>query len=116
MLKLSDKLQRSWNGEPIIARVTTNPQRPLPVRKVEALLLQDSSALLAPGFRAYLLASASESKSSKSDRPCPEVISVPASLRYIKEGDIVRICPRAGEMSVLYRTSSRFNTMLYSRA
>lgn len=42
----------------------------------------------------------------------PGVISLPKSLGYLEEGDIVRVNPCAGEIRVLYRKSSRFNSVL----
>ncbi len=111
MLKLHDKLDTTWDADPFVARVTSFPARPVPIRRMEALLLRQSPRALPEGYRAYLLA-------TEGNAADPELastrglVTLPPSLSYLSDGDIIRCSPRSGEIAVLYRKISRFNTML----
>ena len=64
---------------------------------------------LIPGYRAYLLAKgAGEAVRS----PYPNTWEIPEFLDHLSTGDIIRISPRSGNLWVMYRRDSGFNTML----
>lgn len=112
MIKLHAYCDRKWNADPFVARVTTNSELPIPLRSREALLLQRDSYVTPKGFRIYLCSSQSDSAIEKSKREEPVQLQLPKELEYLGEGDIIRINPRAGGVSVLYRCKSSSNTIL----
>ena len=106
MLQLHGQSPDTWRGEPFVARVTTNPDRPAVVRDKEVLLAGAEAAGRTNGFRACLCSA------PHSDSPAPSTLRLPAELEYLDDGDVVRVSPMAGDISVLYRKSSRSNTIL----
>ena len=112
MIKLHGRTESKWNGDPFVARVTTNPDLPPPLRDREVLLLRRSEDPVPEGFRSYLHFDGS-SPSAAGQEPSPgPLIRAPSSLQYLSTGDILRFSPRKGQISVLYRRSSAFNPIL----
>src|SRR5690348_6049569 len=91
---------------PTIARVTDNAATAFR-RDVSALLVRDSVARLPSGFAAYLLHQDAGELSA-----FPNTYLLPSSLRYLAEGDVVRIDPKRRRLNTLYRRSSRSNSFL----
>ena len=107
MIHLHAKIARQCDGEPFVVRVATNPLRPVALRNREAFLPAGGEVDLPPDFLAYLL--------PVGTRPVGDVrtvFDIPDSLNHLADGDIVRINPRGGEIWVMYRRDSRFNSML----
>ena len=111
---LSDKTDRRWNGAPFVVRVSTDPSRPEPFRASEALLLRSACHPYTPGFRAYFgTAGASSELPPEVDTP---LISLPESLSYLGDGDIVIVRPSTGDLRVLYRRTAIHNSFLVTQA
>lgn len=105
MLQLHARLRRR-EGEPSVLRLCEAVDVPDELRGHAALLARPGQELPA-GFGAYILPAVAHSFPNRDD-----VWEVPEGMGYLKAGDIVRLNPRAGECSVLYRRASRFNAML----
>jgi len=88
MLQLHGYLNHTWDAEPIIARIT-NCQKAIN-GKDEILITHNPDELYVPSA---------------------PILKCPSELHYLLEGDIVRIIPRAGEISILYRINSDHNTI-----
>jgi His-Xaa-Ser system radical SAM maturase HxsC len=111
---LGDKTDRRWNAAPFVVRVSTDPSRPEPLRTSEALLLRSTSQFCTPGFRAYFGAAAADSGLRHGvDTP---LISLPESLSYLGDGDIVIVRPSTGVLRVLYRRTAAHNSFLVTQA
>lgn len=101
---LHARLDEKRDAEPIVVRVTTNPDdQPRPDH---ALLLRSDRSPLPAGYAAYLFAN------SERQTYCELAYNLPGILQYLGDGDIVRINPRAGEMWVMYRRHSSTNSLL----
>src|SRR5262245_61362315 len=105
MLRLHARLGTTWDAEPFVARITTNAALPYELREREALLINGHPEKR-EGFAAVLCRSSDGSMTNGFD------LALPPDLDYLAEGDIVRVVPRAGDISVLYRKSSSSNSML----
>jgi His-Xaa-Ser system radical SAM maturase HxsC len=112
MLKLREKIGSQWDAERFITRITTNPSRPLPIREHEALLLKAGGDKCPSGFRAYF-ALASELAAAGVHAPEGQrPVELPCALSYLADGDVVAVDPRHGDIAVLYRKCSPFNSLL----
>src|SRR5882724_1263401 len=110
MLKLSSRQLRVLSqpeAEPFVARCTSNAHLPASVRATEALLV-DSGATFPEGFRAYLIRGDGQAESAMP----PNAFALPAALAYLADGDVVRISPSRGALSVLFRKNSPSNSLL----
>jgi len=105
-IHLHAKMTRQFDDEPFIVRVSTNPSRSAPMREREALL-GPGQADPPLGFRAYLFSGGSPRVARAEG-----TFDVPNSLNHLTDGDIVRINPRGGELWVMYRLESHFNSIL----
>jgi len=112
MLRLHDRIQTRWDAEPSVARITTNSKRPEATKEHEALLTQGLVSDLPQGFRAYLSVGKEQEQTLEPAVQFPPLIRLPSSLGYLSDGDIVRVDPRLGEITVLYRRNSPCNAML----
>src|SRR5208337_1901568 len=111
---LSDKTTCRWNATPFVVRVSTDLLRPEPLRTSEALLVRSECLAYPPGFRAYFgTAAASSELPHGVDTP---LISLPESLSYLGDGDIVVVRPTTGDLRVLYRRTARHNSFLVTQA
>jgi His-Xaa-Ser system radical SAM maturase HxsC len=101
MLRLHARIE-PWAGDPAILRIAPrNYNTDVPSR--EALLEwidneRDGSSAAQLTWRTSATA--------------VTVVELPASLDYLTGGDIIRVVPSVGEISVLYRRASPHNTML----
>ena len=111
---LSAKTDRRWNAPPFVVRISTDPWRPEPFRKSEALLLRSSYESYSHGFRAYFAtATASPESSHTADT---SIIPLPESLSYLGDGDIVVVRPSTGDLRVIYRQTAAQNSFLVTQA
>ena len=103
-IALHGRLDKSWDAEPAVVRLTKNADVPDPHR--HALLASQETPASDNGFNAILCARHST----------PEVVNgavrLPPELAYLDEGDVVRLNPRRGELSVIYRRTSKTNSLL----
>ncbi|MEE8114785.1 MAG: radical SAM protein, partial [Nitrososphaerales archaeon] len=79
----------------------------MPIRSPEALLFENNCPELPKGFRAYF-----QRNSKRNTSNGVHIISLPESLSYLLDGDIVHCTPRMGQLRVVYRRNSPFNSML----
>ncbi len=101
-MHLSAKLSASYDAEPFIARIAESDNSS--DRAKEARLIRGDRTLLPNGFRCVLrLGVARDSE-----------IGIPPTLAYLRDGDIVRINPRASEIRVLYRRHSKHNVLFFT--
>lgn len=108
MIKLHARLPVRRDAEPFVARVVRGAADRSPVPDQEAFLIRDG-APVPSGYRAYLsLGNAADDLSDE----VSNVWAIPESLGHLSDGDIIRISPRSGELWVMYRRQSRFNSML----
>jgi len=108
MLKLYGQSVVSWDGDPFVARLTTDCNRPLAVREQEVLLLANEADCYPEGFRAYVTA---RERLGNTLAYRPRVLPLPALMGYLTDGDVVHIAPRSGQIHVLYRRHSTANTI-----
>src|SRR5262245_15557730 len=112
MIKLHARLGKRCDAEPFVARVARTETGRSPGRDREILLV-DRRQPLTPGYRAYLVA---EGLDGGPDLADPEIWPIPESLLHLSDGDIVRISPRSGELWVMYRRASAFNSILMTES
>ncbi|NTX10818.1 His-Xaa-Ser system radical SAM maturase HxsC [Myxococcus llanfairpwllgwyngyllgogerychwyrndrobwllllantysiliogogogochensis] len=93
--------------EPFIGRIREQPDLPESERGREILLVRRPLAHLPPGFRGYLLLDDGSVSPGLRD-----VYVLAPGLRYLAEGDVVRIHPERGALATLYRRASPSNTFL----
>lgn len=113
MLSLSSRRLQVLNEvheEPFVARLTTNASMPRAVRGREMLLLDRwaGDGASADGFRGVLLR---EQPADGLALP-PGTIVLPDNLRYLADGDVVRIDTERGALAVLYRRKAPSNSLL----
>ena len=96
MTQLHVRLQ-PWQGKPSVLRVVTRADSP---RGTHAFLGEGT----VDGFGAQLLPFESGASGAG--------VRLPQALSYLSEGDVVRVVPDVGEVSVLYRRQSPHNAML----
>lgn len=106
MIKLHARFSDCRDQEPFIVRVARNRQVDSVARGREAYFIPPGQ--VAPtDYRAYF---------TDGDIPTgvdnARVWKIPSSLDHLADGDIVRISPRSGEIWVMYRKHSRFNSLL----
>ena len=113
---------------PLVARITTDPDRASEFRGREALVISDHTDTktashnapdgrdrLPEGFLAYLLVGHAESENER--QPCSDaagrlVMQLSPAMRHLTDGDVVHIKPRHGTLSVIYRRHSPHNTLV----
>jgi His-Xaa-Ser system radical SAM maturase HxsC len=92
-----------------IVRVTTESNRPLPLRAQEAYLAKSDS--LPAGFDIYIAFSANAQMLG--NLPDGEkIVILPDEYDYLADGDIIRLQPKKQALRVLYRRNSPFNSFL----
>src|SRR5204863_7190490 len=90
-MPLHARLDCAADIEPIIVRVTTSLDEP--PSSNSALVIESIDGKLPPGYGAYLTFEDNASR--------PPVYAVPPELSYLKDGDIIRLNPRRGQMWVM---------------
>lgn len=98
-------LSVATSREPFLARVSKNPGLPAAARGRE-LLLQDGPGPLVDGFRGHLVRNLCDPGDHA------DVYLLGPEFDYIGAGDVVRVDPARGSLSVLYRRASAYNSML----
>ena len=107
MIKLNARLKKRQDAEPFIVRVVRDRASQLPLHGDEAFYVE-AGGTFPPGYHLYLCADDETQASEASANVWP----IPKTLAYLSDGDIVRINPQSGELWVMYRRQSRFNSML----
>jgi len=104
-MQLVGRIERVPGRAPAVARITTDPELPIPLRGDELLLLRDDRAYASEGFEAVLRVG---------DGLRAGEIAIPISLQYLQDGDIVRLNLEGGEIRVLYRRASNHNVLFFT--
>jgi His-Xaa-Ser system radical SAM maturase HxsC len=99
-------LPEQWGGH--VLRISSEANRPLPLRKRELFLSRDGA--LPSGYRAYA-AFSDHALGDKLPSGVPWVI-LPDNLNYLAHGDVIALDPKPNAVRVLYRRSSPFNSFL----
>jgi His-Xaa-Ser system radical SAM maturase HxsC len=94
------------SGAPFLVRVVDDATPSPSSAEHDALLLRDADAAAAPGFRAYLFSRAPSAVSGS------DAYVLGPEHDYVRPGDVVRIDPRRGSLTSIYRAGSAFNTFL----
>lgn len=99
--------------QPLLARISEGAELPPVNRGSEALLLRCDSGALPEGVGAVLVPEslASELVRRQPSLPC-NTFAFGDELGYLADGDVVRISPERGEISVLYRRAASANSLL----
>jgi His-Xaa-Ser system radical SAM maturase HxsC len=108
LVKLSAPGLRSLSpssATPFIGRICERADYPAPARHREIYLARETVEL-PPGFRAYLVKEATTSSG------LPDVFVLSPDHQYLAHGDVVRIDPRRGGLTALYRRGSESNGFL----
>lgn len=115
MLKLSSygiQALSDTQGEIFVARLTTNPLYPKPLRSKEVLLLKNGVPDVLPsGFKAYFILEGTNVQLPTTFRE-PNVFLLPADQYYLDDEDIVRFDPERKSLRSLYRRQSNQNSLL----
>lgn len=105
-MDLSAHCTRRPQGRTFVARVTENKVLPEPLREGEVLLLRNTEAADAKGFKGVL-------RLGGATGALDEIV-LPDALSYLAEGDIVRVNEVAGEIRVMYRRCSVHNVLFFT--
>jgi His-Xaa-Ser system radical SAM maturase HxsC len=108
MIALHARLSHRFDAEPFIGRIVRDSAAAAPESPHDVLYAGQGQRLI-PGYRAYLLAARDK---ETAPAPCPTVWEIPEALHHLSSGDIIRISPRSGDLWVMYRKDSAFNSML----
>ena len=113
MVKLFEQTAARHDCQPLVGRITTNPDLPMEMRRREVLLLPGGKyeRNRANGFRACLLVGEVGSD-VEVEGDGPAVMPVSAEMGHLTDGDVVYLNPSAGTVSVLYRRLSPHNTIV----
>lgn len=103
-LELRGRIPRVPGAPAFVARVTRDRYSPPGERAAEVLIAGDGPADPA-GFRGVLRAG--EARAGE--------VPLPGALSHLQTGDIVRIAPGEGEITVLYRRASPHNVLFLTR-
>jgi His-Xaa-Ser system radical SAM maturase HxsC len=109
LLKLHGRHLRALSAvtsrDPFLARVCKNADLPMAARGRE-LLLHDGPGPLVDGFRGHLVRAPCDSGEHA------DVYLLGQEFDYVGPGDVVRVDPGRGALTVLYRRASAYNSML----
>jgi hypothetical protein len=108
MIKLHARLNQRYEEDPFIARVVRDGTGGVQDAERQVLYVRQGQPLI-PGYRAYLLVGGVGENQPAAH---PDLWEIPESLHHLRGGDIIRISPRSGDLWVMYRLQSAFNTML----
>lgn len=106
MIPLTATFERRSSGHSFVARLSNDINLPEALRENEVLLLREEQSGNGTGFRRVLRVGGD----AKSDHE----VSVPGTLDYLRDGDIVRVNEHAGELRVLYRKGSHHNVLFFT--
>lgn len=108
MIPLHARLGKRVDAEPFVARVARGRASGAPNPDREVGFVGPGEPLI-PGYRAYLVAAGAGDIPSQAN---VDLWPLPEPLHHLSDGDIIRISPRSGELWVMYRRASAFNSML----
>ena len=103
---LHARLPHSWDAEPAVVRVTTDPSQTNPGQHV--LILNERLASIPVGFACCFSRCGVHDQAGVSG----PIVALPEELDYLVNGDIIRLNPRQRETWVMYRVNSTSNSIL----
>jgi His-Xaa-Ser system radical SAM maturase HxsC len=106
MLQLYARVSQTWDADAFVVRLTMERKPSITSAEHEGLLLRGHEDLPIRGFRTVFAFREYEDTDEKS------AIILPDPMSFLADGDILRVVPRTGEIAVLYRKSSPFNSVL----
>jgi His-Xaa-Ser system radical SAM maturase HxsC len=111
-MHLGGRTNATWNEPPYVVRITTDASRPFPLRAKEALLIKERTIQYPSGFKMYFILDDSPTTCSNDAR----VVTLPSTLSYVQDGDIMIVRPITGDLRVLYRKAAKFNSLTVTPA
>jgi len=90
-----------------IIRLSTDPRRPAALANSEGFVVKDEDA--PNGFGWYLLVGQGRPPESAGRAT---VVKLPDAFRYLSDGDVVRLNPITGHVSLMFQKSARHNSFL----
>jgi len=115
MLKLSAfgiEALSAVTEQTMVARITTNPAYPKPLRDKEMLLVQGGLPDSLPeGFKAYFIVDNGKLSLPK-NLDIPNVFLLPEDQYYLSDGDVVKFDPERKVLRTLYRRKAKQNGLL----
>lgn len=107
MIKLNVRLAKRQDAEPFIVRIVRSDAPALALPGKEAFYIEPGG-MRSTGYGCYLC----PDSDAASYQDANDVWPLPDAVDYLADGDVVRINPRLGELWVMYRRQSPFNSML----
>ncbi len=95
---------------PPIVRLTDNPHRPEPLRKSEGYIARGGN--LPPGFPWYVVVGSAISPAATDIPSGASAVFLPSEFNHLGAGDLVRISPDKGSVSVLFQHAARHHSFL----
>lgn len=95
---------------PRIVRLTTDPLRPVPLRKSEGFVSRDG--YMPEGFSWQLLIEQDEESLGPNVPEGSAAMFLPVAFEHLGNGDVVRLDPERGAISVLFQGAARHNSIL----
>lgn len=95
---------------PNIVRLSVDPERPMPLRKAEGFIWREGA--VPPGFAWYAMLGAD---AARQDAVLPDgasAIFLPAEFDHIGDGDLIRVFPERGNVTVLFQHAARHHSFL----
>src|SRR5689334_9365366 len=99
------EMVRGGDTVPRIIRLSSNPNRPVPLRKNEGYISRDGS--MPAGFAWYLVVGTETSKGVHAVPDGASAIFLPPAFAYLGDRDVVRIGKEKGDFAVLFQRSAR---------
>ncbi len=98
-------------GEPFIARITTNEKWPLADRQQNVLLIQKSISEFPKGFASCFVL-AKDQHFLPNDGLPPNIYILPDEQYFLAEGDVIKFSPSKLGLQTIYRKNSPSNSLL----
>ncbi len=103
MATLFGIMERLWDADPIVARVTNNVDLPRAVRGTYLVLPKEGCVTDGSGYAGVL------NTGGTTHNPPENIIQIPEDFSHLSEGDVVWLTPRTGKIEILYRKASNCN-------
>lgn len=101
---------RGNRDAPRILRVSSDANRPLPLRRREGFISRDG--MMPEGYAWYLILGTEHPDQSISVPEGSSAIFLPPAFGYIGDGDVVRIGQQRGDFAALYQRTARHHSFL----
>lgn len=95
---------------PFLVRLSDDPNRPIPLRKSEGFISRDGA--MPPGFGWYVLIGSRRLLDNGTVPAGSAVISLPDAFSHLGRGDLIRVFPERGAISVLFQNAAKHHSFL----